>query len=98
VLGLVGGGLALKFARDGSTAGDELDRVCAVSCTSAQARGLEDEQDLANRRAIISAVIGGVALAGGVVFVLIARSGGKQPAVSVMPEPGGASAVYAWRF
>ena len=96
--GLAGGGLAAKFASDGTAAGDELTRVCAVSCTSVQARALDDKQNGANRKAIVFGAFGGVALAGSVVVVWVALSRGTASTIAIVPHPGGASASYAWRF
>nr|MBA2540308.1 hypothetical protein [Deltaproteobacteria bacterium] len=95
---LAGGGLALVFSLQGRSAGDDLDRICAVSCTSEDARTLLDKQDSANRKAIVLGASGGVALAAGVVFFLVGRSGRNDTPVTIAAHPGGLAAAYAWRF
>jgi len=96
---LAGGGSALKFALDGRAAGDQLDRVCAVSCASDVAGALIDKQDRANRLAIVSGLIGGAALIGGVVLILIGGSGQDQDrALAILPQSNGLAAAYTWRF
>lgn len=96
--GLAAGGLSVKFALDGRSAGDELQVVCADTCTSEQARTLLDKQSSANRNALISGIAGGgLALGAGVMFFLSRRSGNTTQ-VSVVPTPGGGFATVGLRF
>jgi tetratricopeptide (TPR) repeat protein len=97
----VGGALAIKFTLDSRDAAAELDRVCAVSCTSEQALGLEQRQKTANRNALISGIAGGVVVASGVTFIVLSRLGGTSRAaapIAIAPAPGGAYATYAFEF
>lgn len=101
-VGAVGGGLALKFALDANNADAELQRTCAVTCTPEQYRTLADKFDAANRKAIISGVVGGAAVITGVVFVVLSmrsdsRSGSQQ-AVTIVPTSGGGVAAYTFAF
>jgi hypothetical protein len=97
-VGLGGGALALDFVGDAHDAADELKRVCAVSCTSAQSRALEDRQDRANRRAIISGVAGGLVAATGVVFIALSRGSSSTSSVALVPRADGAVATYSVAF
>jgi hypothetical protein len=97
-VGLGGGVLALDFVGDAHDAGDELKRVCAVSCTSAQSRTLEGRQDRANRNAIISGVAGGLVAATGVVFIALSRGSPSTSSVALVPRAGGAVATYSVAF
>jgi hypothetical protein len=96
----IGGGLALKFHFDASSAGDELDRTCAVSCTPEQVRALQDEQDAANRNAVIAGVAGGAIVITGIVFMIESRLGGASSSAtaSVVPTSGGFVGFYAKSF
>lgn len=96
--GLVGGGLSIKYALDAQSAGDELQRVCAVTCTSQQARSLGDKQDTANRNALVAGVGGGVLAVTGAVLYILSRRGGAASQVSVAPTPGGAAASFSFSF
>jgi len=99
-LGLGGGGLAYKFVGDANAKGDEIDRVCAVSCTPDQVRTLQDAQSAANRNAVIAGVAGGALVVTGVVFVLVSRSSSSSPAtsVSIAPTRGGVAFSYGTSF
>jgi hypothetical protein len=96
--GLVGGALTYKFIGDAGDFGDELNRVCAVSCTANQARTLEDNQDSANRYAIVSGVAGGVAVVTGVVLIVLWRRDRPSPTVALAPTSGGSIASLSWQF
>jgi hypothetical protein len=94
-----GGGLAIKFAFDARDAKDELDRACAVSCTSEQAHALESKQTSANRNAVIAGVAGGAIVATGVVFIVLSRLGkNSRNSVAVVPTSGGVYASWALSF
>lgn len=97
-VGLGGGVLAIKFVGDAHDAGDELQRVCAVSCPGEQARSLESKQDRANRNAVISGVAGGVVAAAGVVFIIISQRSSSAPSVAFVPVNSGAVATYSLAF
>lgn len=95
----ISGGLTAKFVLDGQAAGDDLDRVCAVMCTSAQAKTLIAAQDTANQRAWIAGGLSGAALVGGVVLLVLWHRSDKA---SSMPTaqigPSGASVGWAVEF
>lgn len=95
---LLGGGFAIKFGLDTNAAADELASVCAVSCTSEQARALQNAYDDARRNAIIAGSLGGLALAGGVALFLYTRHTSAGSAIVIAPNAGGASAVVRWSF
>lgn len=97
-LGLIGGGLAIKSVRDGRAAADELERVCAVMCSSTQARELADRQDRSNRNALISGSLGGAALVAGVVLLVVSRGDRDAPAVAAAPIDGGTIATFTVAF
>jgi tetratricopeptide (TPR) repeat protein len=101
VVGLISIGLGTKFALDGSSKSDELRDKCATSCTSEEALAIESDGNSANTKAKIFFAVGGVATAAGVVLFVLSRQGGggdEEPAVSIKPTRGGATAAYAWRF
>lgn len=96
---VVAGGLAGKFVLDGRAAGDELDRVCADTCTSQQAKALIAEQDTANHRAWIAAGVSGVAVVGGAVLLVLWHRSGRPAATPIAQlGPGGASVGWAVEF
>lgn len=95
-LGAVGLGTGLTYALDARARDRDLQEICAVSCTSAQALTLEDARDQATRRAIIFASVGGAVLATGVVLVLLSGSRDPDPVVTIAPLPGGAIASYGF--
>ena len=97
-LGVVSGGLAYKFVRDGRAAGDELDRVCAVTCTSEQARDLQSQQTDANRNAIVAGIAGGAAIVVGTVFLVLSRSRPAPSAVALVPTGDGFTASCTFAF
>lgn len=98
ILGVAAGGLSLKYVLDNRAAGDELKRVCAVMCTSEQARSLEDKQVVAARNAVIWGVAGAVLVVGGGALYFFSRRGGDRPQVSVLPTRGGAFATAGFEF
>ncbi|NVB78668.1 MAG: hypothetical protein HOV81_09765 [Kofleriaceae bacterium] len=99
-VGAIGVGLGAKFMFDGRAANDDLEEQCKFSCTSAEAKAIEDDGKAANRNAVIFGVAGGAVLVTGVVLVVLSRSGGshEEPAVSLQLTRGGAAAGYAWHF
>jgi hypothetical protein len=100
-VGLIGGGLAVKFALDGKAANDDLANTCAVSCTSAEALAIQSDGKAANRNAMIFGIAGGAVLAGGVALFALSFGGEHataEPAASLQLTRGGATASYAWRF
>lgn len=97
-VGAVGGGLALKFALDANNADAELQRTCSVTCTPEQYRTLADRFDAANRKAIISGVVGGAAVLTGAVFIVLSMRSGSPQAVSIVPTPTGGVAAYTFVF
>ncbi len=95
----IGGGLTAKFVLDGRAEGDKHDRVCAVMCTSQQAKAIIADQDSANRRAWIAAGVSGAAVVGGVVlFVLWHRSGSSSAKPIAQISVGGASVGWSVEF
>lgn len=95
----IGGGLTAKFVLDGRAAGDELDRVCADTCTSEQAKTIIAKQDTANHRAWIAAGASGVAVVGGAVFLFLwHRSGRPAGTPTAQIGPNGASVGWAVAF
>ena len=99
-VGAIGAGLGVKFMLDGKSANDDLAEKCKFSCTSAEAKAIEDDGKAANRNALIFGIAGGAVLATGVVLVVMSRGGNAQeePAVSLQLTRGGATAGYAWTF
>lgn len=102
-VGAISGGLAIKFALDGKAADDDLAKLCATSCSGAQAKQVEDDGKAANRNAVIAGVAAGAFVGGGIVFLVLSRGGGSgetasEPEVSLAPTRGGATASYGWRF
>lgn len=99
-VGAIGAGLGVKFMLDGRAADDDLADKCKFSCTSAEAKAIEDDGKAANRNALIFGVAGGAVLVTGVVLVVLSRNGSshEEPAVSLQLTRGGAAAGYAWRF
>lgn len=91
----VSGGLAVKFVLDGRSAGDEYDRVCAMTCTSQQANAIIADQDRANRRAWIAAGVSGVTVVGGVVLFVLWRHG-NAPAATPTAQIGHGGASVGW--
>lgn len=96
--GLAAAGLSVKFALDGRSAGDELQRVCADTCTSEQANTLLDKQSTANRNALISGIAGGAFVVGAGVMYFLSRRTAANNQVSIMPTQGGAFATVGVRF
>ncbi len=95
----IGGGLTAKFVLDGRAAGDELDRVCADTCTSEQAKTIIAKQDTANHRAWIAAGTSGVVVVGGAVFLFLwHRSGRPAGTPTAQIGPNGASVGWAVAF
>lgn len=95
----VSGGLAVKFVLDGRSAGDEYDRVCAVMCTSQQAKAIIADQNTANRRAWIAASASGVTVVGGVVMLVLWRRGkASVPTPTAQIGHGGASVAWSVEF
>jgi hypothetical protein len=99
VLGVAGGALAAKFVVDARDTGDELHRVCAVSCTSEQALGLQSKQKTANRNAIISGAAGVALAATGVTLIVIWRmkKTSSNP-IAIGPTRDGVYASFTWSF
>ncbi len=100
-VGVVGIGLGVKFGLDGGAAKDDLARVCAMSCTSAEALAIEDDGKAANTKAYIFTSVGGALLVGGVVMFVVSRMGGggeSETPVAIVPTVGGATATYSWEF
>lgn len=100
--GAVSGGLAIKFALDGKSANDDLAKLCATSCTGADAKKIEADGHAANRNAVIAAVAGGALIGAGVVLVVLSRQSSapanEEADVSLQLTHGGATAGYAWHF
>lgn len=95
----ISGGLTAKFVLDGRSAGDDLQRVCAVMCTSEQAKTLIAAQDTANHRAWIAGGVSGVAVVGGVALLLLwHRSEPSSSIPTAQLVPGGASVGWAGSF
>lgn len=94
-VGIVGGAFAIKFARDSRDAGAEFDRVCAVMCTSEQARNLLDAQSSANRNLTIAGIAGGAAVVTGGVFLGLWY---RSPRVRVALLPSRRSSMAALSF
>lgn len=95
----VSGGLAVKFVLDGRSAGDEYDRVCAVMCTSQEAKAIIADQNTANRRAWIAAGASGVTVVGGVVMLVLWRRGkASAPTPTAQIGHGGASVGWSVEF
>lgn len=94
----IGAGLSIKFALDFNAAGDELQETCAVRCTPDQVRPLQRREDVAQRNAIIAGSVGGLALAGGVVLLLLSRNSHDAAPVSLVPTPQGGLAQYTLLF
>ena len=92
----IAGGVGFKFARDAHDAGSEIDRVCAVSCTSQQASDLENKQSTANRNALISGGAGAAVLITGTVLLVLSLQdqdrGHGMPTASI----SGAGATIGW--
>ncbi len=98
-IGAVGLGLGVKFALDGRSAEDDLAKACAVSCTSAQALGIESDGHAANTKTVVFSAIGGAAVIGGVIMLVLSRGGSSETArVSITPTAGGATAAYGFAF
>lgn len=100
-VGLIGGGLAVKFALDGKSANDDLTTKCATSCTSAEALAIQSDGKAANRNAVIFSIGGGALLVGGVALLVLSRGGSQpasEPSASLQLTHGGATASYGWRF
>jgi tetratricopeptide (TPR) repeat protein len=94
-------GLGVKFGLDGSAAKDDLAKVCATSCTSAQALAIEDDGRSANTKAYICTAVGGALVVGGVVAFVVSRMGGSgegESPVAFSPTAGGAMATYTVGF
>jgi tetratricopeptide (TPR) repeat protein len=97
--GAIGIGLGTKFALDGSARKDDLQKVCAVSCTSEQALAIEEDGKSANTKAYVFTGIGGALVIGGVVMFVLSRGGDEgTPEVSLAPTSGGATATYSFTF
>lgn len=95
----IGGGLTAKFVLDSHAASDELDRVCADTCTSQQAKALIADHNTANQRAWIAAGVSGVAVVGGAVFLVLWYRSGRSAATPVAQiGPGGASVGWSIGF
>ncbi|MDX2088266.1 MAG: hypothetical protein SFX73_10470 [Kofleriaceae bacterium] len=97
-LGVGGASFAVKFGLDARTAGNDLERVCSVSCTSAEAMELTRVQDHARTRAIIAGSVGGALLVGGIVLLVSARSPSTASHVTVTVAPREASIGYSGSF
>ena len=96
-VGAIGGGLAIKFAGDEREKEDEIDRVCAVSCSSGQLRALQDDQQAAHRNAVIAGIAGGALVVTGVILVITSRapSPARTTSVSLGATDGGFGISYA---
>jgi hypothetical protein len=95
--GLATGGLTLKFANDATAAGKELQATCAVSCTSDQEHALAAKQDTADRNALITGIVGGVAVTTSAVLLIFSLRH-RSTGVAVVPIRGGLAASYAVEF
>jgi tetratricopeptide (TPR) repeat protein len=97
--GALGAGLGFVFAVRGASKQDELRTACATSCTSAEARSLDDAGHAANRNAVIGFVAGGVLAAAGVVLIVLdGRARTEETGPNVTLDTHGASATWSWSF
>lgn len=87
------------FGRMASSAEDELDQLGADMGTWSQAH--QDKYDTGqrnNRIAIVSFVVGGVALATGGTLYALGMTKKTKASVAITPMPGGAAAGVGWTF
>jgi len=97
-VGLIGGGLAIKFALDSKSYGDEIRERCMTACSGAEVMALQDKQSTANRNTIISGIVGGVAVVSGVTFLLLWRHSARSAPMAIAPTRNGAMAVFTFSF
>lgn len=93
VVGVLGlGGLA-TFAATGSMAKSRFDRLAeecgGVRCTDPIYADVVDEGKTLQTVANVTAVVGGVLLAGGVAMIVFGGEGGEEVSAGVAPLPGG---------
>lgn len=78
--GAFASGLALNYAHERTAAAADLDITCAQTCTPEQFRSLDDRQTSARRNSLIAGASGGAAFVGGLVLVILSRSGSRDEA------------------
>lgn len=98
-LGLAAGAFSVTYALAGKNDGDEITKVCAVSCSSAQYKQLKDQQDAHYTKAYVAGGVG-IALLGTatVLYILSRHDHPHHSDVTLVPTPGGAFASYALTF
>lgn len=102
VVSLVVGGFAMKRVADLE---NEREGLCVGGCTwelvKDDAKKLDDDGKRYQRRMLIGYIGGGVALAGGIVMVLLSRGSSTEqrgPTASIAPVDGGAMAFGTFAF
>lgn len=108
--GVIGVGIAAYFTYKASDYASQREGLCATEIADtgtcawtddreATANALDDQGDRAQRRARIAWGVGGAALIGGVVLVLLAPSGSSErAAMTFVPSQGGAMALGTLRW